>query len=140
MRFVAAAIAAALLVVEISGPAWAQPAAGGAATPPAKPLTTCEALALDWRSAEYDLAENYAEGMTDDSAPRATMRAAQDQNALLKAQIALTLMHDNKCSLPKRAPSSITYLLNALKCQTEKLKGNFKSPECDHSTWTAMGK
>jgi hypothetical protein len=88
---------------------------------------------------EYDLAESYAEGVTDNSAPRATMRAARDQDSLLKAQIALSLMRENKCTLPKRVPSSLTYMLNAMKCQTEKLKGNYKSTECDYSTWTPIG-
>ena len=106
---------------------------------PLKPLSICEGLARDWRSVEYELAENYADGVTDDSAPRATMRAVQDQNALLKAQIALALMRDNKCTLPKRAPSSLTYMLPAMTCKTEKLKGNYKAPACDASTWTPMG-
>ena len=67
------------------------------------------------------------------------MRAVQDQNALLKAQLALSLMRDHKCTLPKRTPSWITYSLNALKCSNEKLKGNYKSAECDYSTWTPLG-
>ena len=140
-------VIAALVCTSINGghasaqsftPANEQPAATPPAAP-AKPLSTCEGLARDWRSAEIELAEHNAEGLADNSAPRATMRAVEDQNALLKAQIALTLMQSHKCSLPRRAPSWITYSLNALKCSTEKLKGNYKSPECDSSTWTPLG-
>jgi hypothetical protein len=128
------------LVALIQSPtAMAQPTAAPTASAPAKPLTICEGLARDWKSVEYELADNYADGITDNSAPRATMRAVEDQNALLKAQIAVGLMRDHKCPLPKRAPSGLTYSLNALKCSTEKLKGNYKSAECDSSTWTPLG-
>lgn len=136
-KFVRSANLAALLV--FSSPAFPQGATPPVATTPSKPLTVCEGLARDWRSAEIDLAENWSTEIGDNSAPRATMRAVQDQNALLKAQIALQLMRDNKCVLPKRAPSGLTYSLDALKCQTEKLKGNYKAPECDSSKWKALG-
>lgn len=139
MRIVTEAAIAALIVVDCSAPATSQTAPAPVAAAPTKPMTTCEGLARDWRAAEQDLAESDAESIGDDSAPRATMRAIRDQNALLKAQIALSLMHDYKCSLPKRAPSKLTYMLNAMKCQTEKLKGNYKSTECDYSTWTPIG-
>ena len=110
-----------------------------AAAAPTKPLGTCEGLARDWKAVEYELADNHAEGVTDDSAPRATMRAVRDQNALLKAQIAVSLMRHHKCALPKRAPSSLTYMLDAIKCRTKKLEGNYKATECDYSTWTPLG-
>lgn len=109
------------------------------ATPTAKPMTICEGLARDWKAAEIELAENWTAEIGDDSAPRATMRAIRDQNSLTKAQIALQLMHDNKCALPKRAPSGLTYSLDAMKCRTEKMKGNFKAPECDINSWKALG-
>lgn len=109
------------------------------ATPAAKPMTVCEGLARDWKAAEIELAETWTAEIGDDSAPRATMRAIRDQNSLTKAQIALQLMRDNKCALPKRAPSGLTYSLEAMKCRTEKMTGNFKAPECEINNWKALG-
>jgi len=116
-----------------------QPASPAATPAPPKPMTTCEALARDWRNAEIDLARNDVEGTLDNSAPRATMRAIQDNNALQLAAITLGLMHDHKCPLPKRAPSKVTYMLPALECRTEQLKGNYKAVQCDTSNWKALG-
>lgn len=128
------------LLTSIGTVAQAQRVPPVAPTTSAKPMTVCEGLAHDWRSAEIDLAETHAEGIADDSAPRATMRAVRDQNALLEGQLALTLMRDHKCPLPKRVPSWISYSLNALECKTEKMKGDYKSAKCDSSTWTPLGK
>jgi hypothetical protein len=116
-----------------------QPAPPPAAAAPAKPLTTCEGLARDWRTAEVTLAKNDVEELADNSAPRATMRAIRDNNALQLASITLTLMSNNKCPLPKRAPSEVTYMLPAMECRTEQLKGNYKAPQCDYSTWKPLG-
>jgi hypothetical protein len=116
-----------------------QPAPAPAAAAPAKPLSTCEGLARDWRSAEVTLAKNDIEELADNSAPRATMRAIRDNNALQLASITLTLMASNKCPLPKRAPSEVTYMLPAMECRTEQLKGNYKAPQCDSSTWKPLG-
>ena len=116
-----------------------QPAPPPPSPASAKPLTTCEALARDWRSAEITLAKNDIEELADNSAPRATMRAIQDNNALQLASIALTLMSNNKCPLPKRAPSEVTYMLPAMECRTEQLKGNYKAAQRDTSTWKPLG-
>lgn len=109
------------------------------ASPPAKPVSTCEALSRDWRNVEVKLAKSDAEGISDNSAPRATMRAVQDNNELLLASMTLTLMREHKCTIPKRAPAGITYLLPALECRNEQLKGNIKAPQCDTSGWKALG-
>jgi hypothetical protein len=137
MRQITKSLGVVALLVELPAPLAAQTTAPTAASP-AKPVSTCEGLARDWRSIEYDLANNYAAGVTDDSAPRATMRAAQNAEALARAQITLALMRDNKCSIPKRAPSQMTYALGAMKCRTEMMKSNYKAPECDRSTWTPL--
>jgi hypothetical protein len=117
----------------------ADPSAAPVATPPTKPLTTCEALARDWRNVEVDLAKSNAEDIGDNSAPRATMRAIRDGNSLEVAAITLSLMRDNKCSLPKRPPSHVTYMIPAIECATEQLKGNYKAPQCDTATWKSIG-
>ena len=76
MRIIAAAASAIMLIVEGSSPALSQPATTSTAQP-VKPLAI-EGLAMDWKTVEYELAENSADGITDNSAPRATMRAVQD--------------------------------------------------------------
>ena len=138
MRIINIAAITAPLLGLCSEPALSQTATTAPAAPASKAPTTCEVLARDWRSVEWDLANNYAEGVADDSAPRATMRAAQNAEQFAQAQITLQLMRDYKCSLPKRAPSEMTYSLSAMKCRTELMKGNYKAPECDRSTWTPL--
>lgn len=128
---------AGLAALIVASPCFAQSAQRAVAAP--KPAGKCEALARDWKAIEFEMADNYAAGVTDDSAPRATMRAAQDQVSLLRAEITLQLMRDFRCPLPSRAPSRMTYSLDAMKCRTEQLKGNSKAPECDYSTWTPLG-
>lgn len=142
MRFLVATVALVSFASASTGQVTIEKPVPGPSSPttaPAKALTVCEGLARDWKSAEIELAENWTTEIGDNSAPRATMRAVRDQNSLLKAQIALQLMRDNKCSLPKRAPSGLTYSLDAMKCQTEKMKGNYKAPECDTTAWKALG-
>lgn len=107
-------------------------------SPPAKPLTTCELLSRDWRNVEIELAKSNIEDIGDNSAPRATMRAIKDTNSIQIAAITLMLMRDHKCSVPKRAPSHVTYMIPAMECRTEQLKGNYKAPQCETSTWKPL--
>lgn len=96
----------------------------------------CTGLASQWRGVEMELAAIYSEGITDDSAPRATMRASRAGVEMARANAILTLMASYKCTMPKSAPSEVTYLAKALECSTEQLKGNYKSEACDRTKWT----
>ena len=116
------------------------PGSAAAQTTPAPPLSTCESLRGQWQDVEKELAGINAEGIADNSAPRATMRAIQISNQLSNAQMILTLMSANKCPLPKRAPSSINYALDATKCATEVLRGNYSSDMCKRANWTPIFK
>ena len=138
MRFLFHTALACALPAALSAPLLAQTQPPGKATP-AKPMTTCEALARDWRNVEVHLAKNDAEGVVDNSAPRATMRAIQDNNELQLASMTLGLMRDHKCPLPKRPPSKVTYMLPAIECRTEELKGNYKAAQCDSTNWKPLG-
>lgn len=102
------------------------------------PASICEALKNQWRDVEYDLAEAYAEGSSDNSAPRAAVRAGESTNRLLVADIILTLMASHKCPPPKRAPSELNYANGALGCRIERMKGELSPSECDRSTWKPM--
>jgi hypothetical protein len=123
------------LAVLSAAPAMAQtkPAA-------AQATGTCAALARDYDTASKDLADKEAEGVGDDSAPRATLRAMEDANTLAGARITLDLMRDNHCPLPKSAPNYIYYLASALSCRTDRLKGTVSPPSCDRTTWQSVGK
>lgn len=104
------------------------------------PSGVCTRLISVYDGASKDLAANNAASIGDNSAPRATLRAMEDANTLTEARIALDLMRDNRCSLPKTTPSYIWYLSAALTCSTDRLKaGAGKSPtSCDRSTWTRI--
>lgn len=108
--------------------------------PVAAPAGKCAALANDWRSIEIALANNSVDSATDNSAPRATMRAAEDTMTYSKAQIVLRLMEVNRCALPDRPPLPGTFLLEALSCKTARMKATIEQvragiPECDQANW-----
>jgi hypothetical protein len=88
-----------------------------------------------------NLAGNAASGVADNSAPRATLRAMEDANTLATAQVALDLMRDNRCALPKQAPAAAWYLNAALTCATDRMKASGTAPpeSCDRSKWARAG-
>ena len=95
----------------------------------------CAALSADYDQYEKAMASRWADGIADNSAPRATNRAIEDSNALMQAQITLTLMQANRCSLPDHAPSIKKYVSEALTCSTDRLKAGADAPSCDMKTW-----
>jgi hypothetical protein len=111
-----------------------------AATPTTEPTMSgrCSKLKSQWKSIEQEMADREAEGITDNSAPRATLRATEDSNDLAKAQIILTLSQAYKCPLPPSAPSYINFFSNALSCRTDVMKGASNSPKCDRSSWKPL--
>lgn len=140
MRVITSLAGALALSNSVQANAQAEPTPPVAPVAQTKPMTTCEGLARDWRNVEIKLAQNDIEEIADNSAPRATMRAIRDNNELQLASMTLSLMRDNKCALPKRAPSKFTYMLPAMECRTEQLKGNLKASQCDASAWTPLTK
>jgi hypothetical protein len=111
-----------------------------AAAQSAAPAGRCAALTDDWKSGEMELADNEAAGLSDDSAPRATMRATQDVATYTRASLILNLMEANHCSLPARAPAATTYLSAALDCRLARMKATLDEVKagiaaCDRSKW-----
>lgn len=100
---------------------------------------TCGLLLGQWDSAEKDIAEIYARGISDDSAPRATLREMETANALATANMALQLMRDHHCPLPRMVPSFGAYAVPAMQCRTAQLRGETNSPSCDRSRWQRLG-
>jgi hypothetical protein len=127
-------IAAVIMVA--AAPALAQAPRSARPATPAPAGGRCAALQSDWRNVEITLAQNSAEGIGDNSAPRATMRAMDDNNALIRAQITLELMRAAGCTLPARPPLTGTFLMDALDCQTELLRGGHAGQgACDTASW-----
>lgn len=130
---------AALGMVPAGMPAMAQtkPAAASAAAP----AGTCATLMRQYDGASMDLAAGFAESVGDNSAPRATLREMENANALSTAKIALDLMRDNRCPMPKSAPSTATYMSAALTCRTDRFKATgTESPEsCKRENWKPAG-
>ena len=124
-------------ILTVSTPVMAQPS--GTATASAPRVSTCEALSADWKRFEMNMADRFADGIGDNSAPRATLRAIEEGNDMLKANMTLQLMRENKCTLPKTAPSGNAYLSNALDCSTQRLKVGIEAAKavCDRANWVA---
>ncbi|HEU0099436.1 MAG TPA: hypothetical protein VFQ67_11760 [Allosphingosinicella sp.] len=95
----------------------------------------CAALTADYDQIEKAMASRWSSSLGDNSAPRATMREMEDSNGLAQAQIILTLMQANRCTLPDHAPSIKRYLSAALACGTARLKGGAEVPECKMEAW-----
>jgi hypothetical protein len=96
----------------------------------------CAALRSDYAQIERMMASRSASGLLDDSAPRETMRAAQDTADISRAQVIISLMQANKCGLPDHAPTSITYLSAALTCRADRMKSS-DAPSCKMEDWQA---
>lgn len=113
----------------------------GQQTPSASaPAGKCAALKQEWKDIEVGLGQNKADGFLDESAPRATMRAAQDTAAYEKAAVTLQLMEASRCALPDRPPNDQTYFGKALECKSAITKASIDQvkaglPECDRGKW-----
>lgn len=130
---------AALAMVPAGVPATAQ--MKSTAAPVGATAGTCAVLMRQYDGASMDLAGGFAESVGDNSAPRATLREMENANALSTAKIALDLMRDNRCPLPKSAPSTATYMNAALTCRTDRFKATgTESPEsCKRENWKPAG-
>ena len=108
---------------------------------PAPTAGVCSRLASTYESVSKDLAANFALGLGDNSAPRASLRAMEDANSLSQAHMALDLMRDYHCTMPKDAPDAAYYMIPALTCATDRLKATGRdSPEsCDRTKWQRAG-
>lgn len=100
------------------------------------PSLTCTKLNRDLDELSKSLAMNYAEGIGDSSAVRATMRETEYSNLLTRVKLTMELMRDNHCKLPASVPSGVEYASSAISCQADKLSTGAPSPAaCDRSKW-----
>jgi len=118
--------------------------AGLAQTKPAAPPVsagTCSYLMKRYDNASMDMAANFASSVGDNSAPRATLRAMEDANSLSEAKMALDLMRDHRCAMPKTVPNSALYSLEAMTCASDRMKigAGANPPSCDRAQWKGIG-
>lgn len=114
----------ALLAAMVAAPAAA--AAQGA--------QLCQKLEGQIRNSEMNIASEFAEGVGDNSAPRAQMRELRAGNAWAQIQTMLTLMQMNNCPPVARVVSGTPYMLNALSCSTDRLRSS-NPDSCNRKNW-----
>ena len=136
-------LCSALLIIAPAGAS--SDATASARKPVARATTTgassvCSKLTSDITNHSKSLAANFAEGVGDNSAPRATMRETQEQTILANVRMTMDLMRDNRCKLPTSVPNGGEYIGSALQCKTDRLKaevdGTAGEPAaCNQSKW-----
>ena len=100
----------------------------------------CEVYGNLYDGANQELAAIHVEGISDDSAHRETNRQTRMLNQRIYQLILIFQMQAHKCDIPKLPSDGIGYMVDAVECQTEWIKGNSEHPECDRSKWTDITK
>lgn len=130
------------ITVALAATAASQPGqAQTKATSPAPASTVCAGLMATYERTSQNLADSFASSVGDNSAPRATLRAMEDANEWSKAKMALDLMRDHRCPMPKSLPSAGPYISAALECRTARMKvsGTTTPEECKRENWKRAG-
>jgi len=84
------------------------------------------------------MAMTAAKGVADNSAHRATNRALEMLNSRMEQLLVLKFLENKKCSYPADMGGYILYLIPAMRCHTEILKGNTDSEKCRQEKWKAL--
>lgn len=105
-----------------------------------RPSTQCASFQRVIDASEKEMAAIYAEGVADNSAPRATLREQRTTNELQIIRLNVDLMVQHRCPIPALPITRSAYLLNALTCANERLRNpSATSPAaCDRETWRRM--
>ena len=97
---------------------------------------TCTRLYADMEHLKKSLAMNFADGIGDNSAARATMREAQEQSLMGRVRLTMDLMRDNRCRMPTSVPTGVEYADAAITCRTDQMSsGSLNPPSCDQDKW-----
>jgi hypothetical protein len=99
-----------------------------------RPYVVCVELASSVDDALKEASAIKESGDLDNSAPRATMRAAQETAVLTSAAATIALMRDNKCPLPDVPISDAVYASAALHCSLS--TKDEAAITCDRSKWS----
>lgn len=102
----------------------------------------CTRLYTDMEHLKKSLAMNFADGIGDRSAARATLRENQYQSLLTRVRLTMDLMRDNRCRLPASVPTGEEYVGSALTCASDRISagGTDTPPSCDQSKWTPQSR
>lgn len=149
VSLVSFAVCLALAGSALSTASQAQPKAGTVTKAEAE---ACAKLRSDYEDASKELALNKAKGNVDNSAIRATMREAENNNILNQSRMIFDMMKANGCRIPDHIPSASRYGLASITCSAalQKRKADeaydryqgrnfvYHGPitECDISEWT----
>ena len=117
------------------------------AAAPAGEAPVCHELRAAIAFEEKELSTIAVDETTDNSAPRATMRATQSTQALTEIYDNVQLMAEQRCAPYPRAISAYTYIVSSRACREaiEKAVATTAdgappaftpTPECDRSKWT----
>jgi hypothetical protein len=100
----------------------------------------CDQLDFTIVASERQMSAISAAGILDDSAPRATMRAAQTANLIAMVHSNVLLKQANGCPSHTRPVSDDWYMLPAMACETARLRrpGVADLPECDRANWKPL--
>ena len=110
-------------------------------TAAAQASSACSGFTAAIDDAEKAMSAEHADGATDNSAPRATLREQRIANYLQAAAINLTLMTRHNCAPRKIPVDTRAYFLDALKCENAQMQRSSPSespPECDRAKWQRM--
>jgi len=134
-RRIAAAVASlALLPATSDAQTKAAPAPSAA---PSGASRLCETATSRIEDIQKDLAQIHADELGDDSAPRATMRAAQSTAFFSETQVLLAQMTQARCSPYPTTIGWDRYYAQAISCRSATL--NFKTGDtldaCRKSAW-----
>jgi hypothetical protein len=99
-----------------------------------EPSQLCKQLESQIEGAEMSISANYAEGVGDNSAPRATLRELRTSNEWAEIRVSLSQMQANRCPTLTRVISGTRFMTPALTCATDRL-GATTPDSCKRSTW-----
>lgn len=98
----------------------------------------CEVYDRTYDGANKSIASIEAEGISDNSAPRESNRQLKILNERVQQLIVVQQMQAYGCKVPKATSSGVGYMIHAVECSTEQIKGNFNSITCDRSNWKSI--
>ena len=94
------------------------------------PSPVCGNLAVEYEAVSKAMSRITAEGLSDDSAPRLTLRELRKQTEMQKAGVIVQLMQAHHCEAPASAPSQYRYVEKITECAKAGKLDKDDSPEC----------
>jgi hypothetical protein len=96
----------------------------------------CSKLSSEYDFQDRQIALTEAEGLVDDSAPRATVREMENLNRRQQKMTLVEIMRGQNCPLPSSVDGDAQYLPEAMACRIASARGQAEGTECKISNWT----